>query len=891
MAKKEQPTKQPLWATGELVDEPKAEKKPLWATGELIEIPKAEKQPLWATGELIEEPVKPVEAKPAEDYSTLDFLSDAAKRPVASLISGTGPALLGIEKAVRNIPRNLKDVEGFSPPELLYKGLKQAAKKELSLLTGEPYSFKEELVSGIKEKELDKEVIDKAISSIPNVPGLQDLADWSQKTGQNIRDTISKQGQKVAADSQMSGNLAKAIINNNYSNLSFGKDPSLAGYALNTLDVLGSLAPVIATAVITKSPTATAVVGGGMGAGEGVMAAQQHINELSDAELTQASPYYASMVKQGMDPIQARKIVTDKAAEYSAQLQGAVATFGGKFTGKLMTGAFDKVLNKAVKNRLGKIAVAGAVGGAEEGTQEFVEGLATDMGINTAVVREIGTDSFANFVMGALGGVGPGAYAGYKAKPAEGIAPPVDTDIALPGTAGLTDEQMQETRDAYIKRIKEQIRGKAAALRDQELPEAAVAQTAPIVAEEATTPVTTLNKATINSLGLRTNTNAYKALDGLDITTPEGRQLFEQTIIANQDKVKEDKVNELLAALPPIEPEVQNEPIESTPIEPTADRAGVSTPDEQRLEVPAEGAVETDRGAVDVSGADVGQPAGGTEQGGAPLESLKVGDTTVVGAQTYRKTDTGFELVAPEEAAAPESTEVMQAAEEPQAEDPTKQARSLSSELRALDPTNPMIEDLLAYDVDEDTIAEARDTVAQLVQERQAKGQTQPSELRELSEDLAATEGEPEDLPGEEVRFSKEAEGRPATAEDAHDATTLENSLKALFVTPSTYKGKVKIYNNEEEARMAGALPEGQEGVQGFVNKGVATFIAGNIAKGREIGVFLHELGAHLGFDTLLGPENKEKLANQIREWSSRDDNSETTVLAQRALARCSSRL
>jgi hypothetical protein len=605
-----------------------------------------------------------------------------------------------------------------------------------------------------------------------------------------------------------------------------------------------------------------------------------------------------------------------------AALGGVAGTVG--IESALVPGAVKKIISGAGSKSVLKEAGLSTV---KESIPEVLQGGQEQLAQNLALQREGFDVPTMRGVIGqgaleGLAGAGLGATVGTvgqlrENKAARALAA-AEQDIALPGTAGLTDEQMQETRDAYIKRIKEQIRGKAAALRDQELPEAAeaaVAQPAPIVAEEATTPVTKLDRATINSLGLRTNTNAYKALDGLDITTPEGRTLFEQTIIANQDKVKEDKVNELLAALPPIEPEVQNEPVKSTPIEPAADRAGVSTPDEQRLEIPAEGAVETDRGAVDVSGANVGQPAGGTEQGGAPLESLKVGDTTVVGTQTYRKTDTGFELVAPEEAAAPESTEVMQPAEEavapetieapvaeepsaPEstevmqpveevpAEDPTKQARSLSSELRALDPTNPMIEDLLAYDVDEDTIAEARDTVAQLVQERQAKGQTQPSELRELSEDLAATEGEPEELPGEEVRFSKEAEGRPATAEDAHDAATLENSLKALFVTPSTYKGKVKIYNNEEEARMAGALPAGQEGVQGFVNKGVATFIAGNIAKGREIGVFLHELGAHLGFDTLLGPENREKLANQIKEWSSRDDTSETTVLAQNALVR-----
>jgi hypothetical protein len=593
------------------------------------------------------------------------------------------------------------------------------------------------------------------------------------------------------------------------------------------------VAPVdlLSSALGTAAPT----ILGGLGAGAlklgtlGVSATQVGLGATTGAGVTKGAIY--DSVKEELSKTE----MPEKQVEARAQLAQAYggenldqilagAALGGVagtvgIESALVPGAVKKIISGAGSKSVLKEAGLGA---AKESIPEVLQGSQEQLAQNLALQREGFDVPTMRGVVGqgaleGLAGAGLGATVGAVSqardnKAARALAA-AEQDIALPGTAGLTDEQMQETRDAYIKRIKEQIRGKAAALRDQELPEAAeaaVAQPAPIVAEEATTPVTKLDRATINSLGLRTNTNAYKALDGLDITTPEGRTLFEQTIIANQDKVKEDKVNELLAALPPIEPEVQNEPVKSTPIEPAADRAGVSTPDEQRLEIPAEGAVETDRGAVDVSGANVGQPAGGTEQGGAPLESLKVGDTTVVGAQTYRKTDTGFELVAPEEtpnkylalhqesraleeqaqnlsrqSADPEfeatneqllamqeqikqlrqqaldkrkeasrlpdnpsevdATAILgRSQEEAVAEDPTKQARSLSNELRSLDPTDPLIEDLLAYDVDEDTIAQARNTIAQIVQERQAKGQTQPGELRELSEDLAATEGEPE---------------------------------------------------------------------------------------------------------------------------------------------------
>jgi hypothetical protein len=80
-----------------------------------------------------------------------------------------------------------------------------------------------------------------------------------------------------------------------------------------------------------------------MGAGEAVQNAQEYIGKLSDAELIAASPYYKTMLEKGVSPQEARKVVTDKAAEYAAQLQGSVAAFGDVITGKLVTGQFDKL--------------------------------------------------------------------------------------------------------------------------------------------------------------------------------------------------------------------------------------------------------------------------------------------------------------------------------------------------------------------------------------------------------------------------------------------------------------------------------------------------------------------------------------------------------------------
>jgi hypothetical protein len=156
-----------------------------------------------------------------------------------------------------------------------------------------------------------------------------------------------------------------------------------------------------------------------MGAGEAVQDAQKYVSSLSDEQLMQSSPYFKKMVEDGVNPAEARQVVADKAAEYAAQLQGSVSAFGSVITGKLITGQFDKLMTGPVKNRLGRIALGTTAGAAEEGTQEFLEGIAKDLGINKAVIKEIGEESFANFVLGAMGGAGPGAYRGAVAKTKE----------------------------------------------------------------------------------------------------------------------------------------------------------------------------------------------------------------------------------------------------------------------------------------------------------------------------------------------------------------------------------------------------------------------------------------------------------------------------------------
>jgi hypothetical protein len=77
----------------------------------------------------------------------------------------------------------------------------------------------------------------------------------------------------------------------------------------------------------------------------------------------------------------------------------------------------------------------------EEGLQELAEGVATDLGIDRTVVRELGVDSFANIVLGAIGGGGPGGVRGAIAKDkteVPPVAPPTDTTEVAPSVTPVT---------------------------------------------------------------------------------------------------------------------------------------------------------------------------------------------------------------------------------------------------------------------------------------------------------------------------------------------------------------------------------------------------------------------------------------------------------------------
>lgn len=336
-----------------------------------------------------------------------EFGLDLGKRAAGAVVSGVASIPLGIEKGVKSLVRSSVEASGDS---MLPAGIYN------------PGIDTDESVHG-QETTRDKDArllaAERAASAVPNLPGARTLAKAGREGREAIHSTTSEATQRAVAGSQISGNIFKGEID-------FGSDPSVRGYVMQAADVFGSMLPVIAGSLVTRRPGVGGAIGGGMAAGEGAESAAEFIAGRTDDQLLEESPFFARLVNGGASFEEARRLTADKASESAALLQGAVASVGDRFTGKLVTGKLDPVLARAAGNSvLGRAAAGGALSAAEEGLQEVGEGVASDIGVTSVVPsKEIGEDSAANLVLGALGGgpagVGRGAYSGVRERIAGG---------------------------------------------------------------------------------------------------------------------------------------------------------------------------------------------------------------------------------------------------------------------------------------------------------------------------------------------------------------------------------------------------------------------------------------------------------------------------------------
>ncbi len=334
-----------------------------------------------------------------------EIASDLGKRISGSAIHGVAAIPLGIEQGVKGGIRNAVTggADVVMPAGIYSPGLDT----DESLFGPETD----------EQKARRKLKAEEAVSAIPSIPGSAWLERKGKQAQEAINKTTSEATQRAVENSQVTGNIFKGEID-------FGADPSVRGFVMQASDVFGTMLPSLVTTLITKNPAIGGVVGGGQAASEGAVEARDFIEGKTHEQLLKESPFYAQMLKGGATPAQARKLTADRGAETAALFQGIVGGAGDAVTGKLITGQLDDLIGKVAGKSIVARGVAGGVlSSAEQGSQEVGEGVAADIGMKSVVrSKEVGEGSAGNFVLGALGGVGPGSAQGVRSAVGERMA-------------------------------------------------------------------------------------------------------------------------------------------------------------------------------------------------------------------------------------------------------------------------------------------------------------------------------------------------------------------------------------------------------------------------------------------------------------------------------------
>ncbi len=319
---------------------------------------------------------------------------------------------------------------------------------------------------------------------------IESAGGWLAEKGNQVRDSRSEAAKELARQSTPEGDITKP------GTWTMGKAPSVEGAAHVLSDVVGSVAPQVATTIATRGRSAATQVkaGGAVGAaqigGAAIQEANEYLSSFTDDKLRQASPVFRELEAKGYSPEDARTIITREAENRAAAFAAPVGMAGGSASSAILGKTGERIAG-GFKGIGAKAAVLGALGATEEGIQEVGEGVATRAGINdaTGMDRSLTEGTFGEFVLGAAGGAGMGSTKGAVQGIAErftqtGDARPQPAPGPLPGSiTNVAQNADQSAQRVLSEQTLEQQRAAAAATpfdqidaNPQKLPQARLAE-------------------------------------------------------------------------------------------------------------------------------------------------------------------------------------------------------------------------------------------------------------------------------------------------------------------------------------------------------------------------------------------------------------------------------
>jgi len=123
-----------------------------------------------------------------------------------------------------------------------------------------------------------------------------------------------------------------------------------------------------------------------------------------------------------------------------------------------------------------------------------------------------------------------------------------------------------------------------------------------------------------------------------------------------------------------------------------------------------------------------------------------------------------------------------------------------------------------------------------------------------------------------DIAHIRKSQGEPAEP-TGNTRAAIISSLKAAFKTSANFDNLVTVVQKEGDLPPDVLNdPDYKPGTRGVAYEGKVYLVANNIPQGRELGVLLHEAGAHIGFDRILSDDARKFLANKVRQWSKEGD-------------------